>query len=66
MGRAWLHWVTSLRRSGGHSCVKQVPLLGCVVCSGVCRPRCGAVLLLLGASVPGGGGTADGRMPVCA
>lgn len=32
---------------------------GCVVRSGVCWLGCGAVLLLLGATVPGGGGTAD-------
>jgi hypothetical protein len=46
-----------------------MPLLGGVVCSGVCRPGCGVLLLLLllGASVPGGGGgTADGaHVHVC-
>jgi hypothetical protein len=31
-----------------------------LVCSGVVMPRCGVVLLLRGASVPGGGGAADG------
>jgi hypothetical protein len=39
---------------------------GGVVCPGVVRPGCGAVLLLLGTSVPGGGGSADGRIRVCA
>lgn len=41
-------------------------MLGCVVRSGVCWPGCGAVPLLLGASVPGGGGTADtAHLQVC-
>jgi hypothetical protein len=41
-------------------------MLGCVVRSGVCWPGCGAVPLLLGASVPGGGGTAEtAHLQVC-
>jgi hypothetical protein len=49
-----------LAKEWDRPCVKlEVPLLGGVMCFGMCRPGCGAVLLLLGAPMPGGGGSAD-------